>query len=925
MTQFLRLCSALCLTLLLLPVSAAAGDLFGLPIRSIMHVDEDGAPWPEADSLLPLLMVKPGDRLDAETVREGITNLYLKRQFRDVRVEAYGENGGVALVVHLTPVTIVDKIVLRGNHSLSDRAIKDAMAGMVGRELREEQYPDIRMSIQALYQAEGFYGVRVNFRSEKASRPHAVHLYVYVIEPKRTVIEKVRFRGNTVFAEKELASAMQNRAGTPLLTNVLFEQDLPAIQRIYAEAGYPAAQPGPVSMSFKEERAFLDIGGSEGPKVTVSFGGNRVFSDRELGELLILRQEHDVSDTVIESSAEKIRNAYRDEGYADVKVETAKRTGSPAALHIHFAVTEGPRVIVETVRVEGNSSLGTTEILDIMETKGTRWYRRARPFREDLLEKDRDHVLDRYNAAGFLNAEVKIIVARSADGKTATITLKIVEGMKTLVGNISFEGNALFPREELASIVAVKSGMPYSDRMVEEDKYRLLTRYAAKGYLYARVDAEKRSVAGEGQTEVMDIQFRITEDKLVTVGTVILRGNAYTRDWVLMRELEPKKGEPYSYEKILQSQQRVYRYGYFSQARYEPIKPFERTYQKDMLFTVEERPAGAVEFGVGYGDLDRLRGFVELSHRNLWGTARYASLRLEGSDILKRAAATFQEPWFLGHRLQSHLTLAWSDRKNINQDTRDVNYQTRKTTAAYGIDKLYNGFKSSLTYQFENVDNYNVKPEAQLSFEDSGRVLISSLNPAVIWDLRDDPFNPTRGGIHGIVVKESMKELGSEAVFTKASVQSSWFFGLFGRSVLALSGRAGMAWAHQDTEVVPIHERFYLGGGTTIRGYTQDSVGPYIVDAAGERIPTGGSSMAQLNAEVRVNSTTGGGGIVLFTDGGNVWIDKKIRPDDLRASYGIGLRYNTPVGPLRVDYGQKIHRRSGETPGELHFNIGHAF
>ena len=423
----------------------------------------------------------------------------------------------------------------------------------------------------------------------------------------------------------------------------------------------------------------------------------------------------------------------------------------------------------------------------------------------------------------------------------------------------------------------------------------------------------------------MNVRFRVAEDQRVTMGKVILRGNVTTRDHVILRELEPRTGEPYNYESILKSQQRIYRYGYFSYAKFEPVHPYEKESTKDMLFTVEERPAGAVEFGVGYGTLDRLRGFVEVSHRNIWGTARYASLRFEASDILKRAAFTFKEPWFLGYRyLESKFILALSDSKNINERTREIYYQTKKASASYGVERYYEDLRVSLTYQYENVDNYNVQPAAELTPEDSGRVLISSLNPAVILDKRDDPFNPTKGSLHGLNIKEALKELGSEADFTKVTVQTTWYLPVAVRTVFALSGRAGMGWPHHETLEIPLHERFYLGGSTTVRGYTQDSVGPYNLNASGDRVPTGGSSMVQLNAEIRLNMT-GGSGFVVFTDAGNVWVDQSIRMDDLRASYGAGFRYHTPVGPLRVDYGQKINRKSGESPGELHFSIGQAF
>jgi outer membrane protein insertion porin family len=950
------------LLLIGIPATVLAADLSGLPVTTITLKDDLGRPLPEVDSLLPLVEVKPGDLFSRQAVQKGIGYLYLEGKFRDVRVEAVPEQGGVRLEYTLVPIIIVERIVLRGNHSLPDRVIQEVTRGIEGREFREDTFPDIRTNIQTRYQAEGFYNVRVNFRHEPALDPHRKVLYIYIKEPKRTLIKDVRFKGNTVFKEGELLGVMKNRPGRPLRTNVLFEEDFEAIKAAYARAGYPAASPGPVSMSFRDEQAFLEIGGVEGPKVSVSFTGTREFCvnqfpdllhfDPDNGEsgavmeeqcseyfrdLLLIWSEHDLSDTVIESSMEKIKTVYRDLGYPDVNV-SVKKTEAPGTLDLAFTVQEGKKVSVDKVRVEGNAVFTAKQIKDMMATRESGWFR-SRPYREDILDADVESITDQYVAAGYLAANVKRTVTRTTDGSKAIVDLKITEGRKTLTGNISFEGNAAITGEELAGVLKLKTAAPFSDRLLEEDRYRLLSLYSSKGYLYTRIETEKKPAFAaetpgpEGKSgaivdtspEVIHIRYRIAEDRQVTVGKVILRGNVETRDAVILRELEPRTGEPYSYESILKSQQRIYRYGYFSYAKFEPVHPYEKEYIKDMLFTVEERPAGAVEFGVGYGTLDRLRGFVEVSHRNIWGTARFASLRLEGSDILERAALTFQEPWFLGYRyLESKFILAWSNSKRINEQTREIYYQTRKTTASYGVERHYEGLRLSLTYQFENVDNYNVQPAAELTPEDSGRVLVSSLSPAVILDKRDDPFNPMRGSLSGVNIKEAMKELRSEVDFTKVTVQSTWYLPVAERVIIALSGRAGRGWPHHDTPEIPLHERFYLGGNNTVRGYIQDSIGPPGTAATSSKIPTGGDRMIQLNAELRLN-TVEGGGVVIFTDAGNVWVDQAIRLDDLRASYGAGFRYHTPVGPLRLDYGQKIHRQSGESAGEFHFSIGQAF
>jgi outer membrane protein insertion porin family len=503
--------------------------------------------------------------------------------------------------------------------------------------------------------------------------------------------------------------------------------------------------------------------------------------------------------------------------------------------------------------------------------------------------------------------------------------------------------------------MSLKPGLPFNELLLEEDRYRILSLYSNKGYLYAKVEAEKtlgypaevaspvenaekgeeskphppaKGVEKVPANGTADIRFRIAEDHPVTIGKIILRGNESTKDHILLRELFVKPGGLYDYGAILTSQQRIYSLRYFGLVRIEPLRPGEKEYVKDLLLTVEERPAGAVEFGAGYGNLDRLKGFVEVSHRNLWGGAEYASFRVEGSDILKRRIFNYQKPWFLGYKLESRFTVTWFDRKEINSQTRELYYETRETALAYGLEKVHRGFRFSLAYQWEKVDNYIVNPGAVLSPEDKGRMIIKSINPGILWDLRDDPFNPRRGSLHGIAVKEALPELGSQADFTKVTAQSTWFFPLGGDVVAALSARAGMAWPHRDTDQIPLHERYLAGGGNTIRGYSQDSVGPMGADG---KTPTGGDSMAIFNAELRTNAG-GGLGLVFFTDAGRVWIRNSVLPagspptiDDVRASYGAGIRYNTPVGPLRVDYGQKISRRPGESPGVLHLNIGHAF
>lgn len=902
--------------LLFSPASSAPADFSGLTITGIEFKDEYGNSWPQSEGLLELTAMKQGDRFSGAAVREGLSMLFLKGLFEDIRVEAFPDNGGVRLEYLLFQKTLVSSVEIHGNKALSTDALRDLLAPLEGKEPREEKLAVLKDDLLALCHAEGYYGAKAAFRAEPLKGSHRVILHVDIRESAPTLIEEITFSGNTIFKDKDLLKVLKSKRGAPLKRDLLLDTDRTALLNKYAEAGYPARKPGTIGIRFENNKAFVNIQVNEGPRVTVSFTGNREFGSDALSQALLIWPERDVSDSLLDSGMEKIKTLYREKGYADVAIDL-KKTESPGRLDLDFTVREGMRTTVRTISFKGNAAFTAEELGELMALRESGWFF-SQPFREDLLARDLDSLRDHYLEAGYLSTTIKKNVIRSGEENELAVELDIVEGPLTRTGVISFEGNKTLSSAELLSLANLKQGAPFNERIAEEDRYRILSAYTGKGYLYARVDAEKTA-----HDDRVDIRYRIAEDLPVFIGRILLRGNEQTRSEVIMRELLVKPGDFYDYGAILASQQRIYRFGYFRTARFEPARPGEKEYVKNMLFTVEEGPAGAVELGAGYGDLDRLRGFVEVSHRNVWGAARYSSLRFEQSSILQRAIFNFQEPWFLGRKLENTFSLVWSDSAKLNSDTRELYYETRKTVASFGVEKSYEALKPSLTYQFENVVNYNVKPEAQLTPEDSGRVLVSSLIPALIWDLRDDVFNPRKGALYGVILKEALRELGSEADFSKLTVQGSWFLPV-GKNVLALSARAGTAWPFRSTQEVPLHERFYLGGSTTVRGFQQDSIGPSSVGPDGELIPTGGSSMAALNLELRINPGEGFG-LVLFYDAGNVWTGQSINLSDLRASYGPGIRYGTPVGPLSIDYGQKVKRLPGESPGEFHFNIGNTF
>ncbi|MFQ3574777.1 MAG: outer membrane protein assembly factor, partial [Thermodesulfovibrionales bacterium] len=253
-------------------------------------------------------------------------------------------------------------------------------------------------------------------------------------------------------------------------------------------------------------------------------------------------------------------------------------------------------------------------------------------------------------------------------------------------------------------------------------------------------------------------------------------------------------------------------------------------------------------------------------------------------------------------------------------DTREVRYRLKRTTASLGIDRrLAKEFNVEFYYDFSVVNTFDVKPDIIITREDTGTLIISALRTGFIYDTRDSPFEPTEGMLAGITAKFATSLLLSETDFAKLSFYINKYLALSKNMVFAGSLRGGIARGLKNTQELPLVERFFLGGRTTVRGYEQDMLGPKGSDGN----PIGGNLFSMANLELRTNVGKGLG-IVTFLDAGNVW-QTTANMSTIRYTTGLGLRYNTPVGPFRIDYGYKLNRQKGESKGEIHFSLGHAF
>jgi outer membrane protein insertion porin family len=877
--------------------AAAAGRV---QIRGLESIGEK--------EFLNMFCTKEGSPVSAERVRDGIKRAFLKGIFEDISVEVPdGENPPV--LIDVRERDFIRKIYLSGDYALSAKVIRRLFLLKEGQVMRYDLVGTATDMLKEDIGRYGFTDAKVAVKTVRTDRPYRVDIHLAVDTGIPLIIRNIKI--TVVPPSPSFAKAGEGGfAGEMRLSigdrydQVRIEDDLKHVKEYFKEHGYFKPVVGPYSYKGGE----LEIVINPGLHMTVVFKGNRALSTKTLMGTVPFFEIEDFNDSVVEESIARMISLYHERGYPFAQVAPVINSDG-RNIDVSFFVYEGERIKIKSVGF-GGTDLPQNRLKDVLSL------REGEVYDPDLLESDKESLKEFYGSLGYLEASVRNIdaVVDRTTG-TADIHVDIDEGKKTSVVSVGIEGVAPEVANKLVPLAGIKPGDPYNEVDISNARFRILDYFDNGGYPDTDV-LVTRSIEHYGASLV----FKVVEGKKKFFGKTIVRGNKQTKYEVIRRELGYKDGEPYSFRSLAEARQRLYRVGLFTDVQIGPSDDVGD--KKDILVSVEEGNAGAVEFGLGYADYEKFRGFAEVSYRNLWGMNRVGSFRTELSSLENRLILQYNEPWFFGRPLPFRAFLLYENRKEFNLDNKEVLYKLTRYGATAGVEKkLSDTMKGELYYDFSLVNTRNVKPDVVLSKEDTGTLAISGIKPALVYDTRDNPFDPARGVLAGIQVKVASFVLLSETNFVKLEVYGSHFQRLSRRIVLALSVRGGAAFGYKDTNELPIVERFFLGGRSTVRGYEQDTLGPKGADGN----PTGGNAFLMGNLEFRT-SVGRGFGVVTFFDTGNVWVKvKDMNPGNLKYTAGLGLRYETPVGPLRVDYGFKLNKEPGESVGEVHFSVGQAF
>ena len=958
---------------------AGAADPAALAGQNVAEVRlfRDGRPLDEP-SLLDFIETRPGQPLSMRQVRESLTHLFSLGEFIDVRVSAAAGAQGVSLRYDLAPFRGAEGIEVLDARGRPVEEAADLVRRRVGSVVAPGQVAAAAALLEEYYRDAGRFAARI------APRPPAPDgRFVIDVDPGPPArIGSVTVRG----VEPPRLPAVLNRLGVregdpydpaELDRRLADYEDEVRSRRFYAARFSHAAAPSPDGLAVS-----LDLDVRPGSRVAIRFEGDPV-PEARVDELVPVAREASIDEDLLEDSGLRVRTHLRELGYRDARV-THRRLEEPGQLSIVFAVQRGARYVVEEIAFTGHAVLTEAELAALFDVAA------GAPLVMDGVEAGVSAVRAAYERRGYRGVEVEarpelVDAASSGDGRESPavpvrLVVDVVEGPATTVGAVSFEGVTAFTAAELAAAIEVRPGVPFHAPQARAAAAEIRLRYLNEGYEAAQVDVEPRF---DESGENAGVTFLVHEGPRVFVDHVLIVGNRQISASTIRRELALRPGQPLGRDEIDETRRRLTALGIFRRIE---LREFSHgaADRRDVVVVVEEAPATSIGYGGGFEASQRLRagasgaateqlefaprGFFEIGRRNLWGKNRSVDLYTRVSMWPKGAPAgqvsrtdlgfneyrfllNFREPRAFGQS-GDLLVSGFAEqviRPSFDLISRGVNAELRRVIG------------STMTWRLGQTFGVNRIANEQLQSEDRPlvdrlfpEVRLSTLSAGLIRDTRTDPLEPTGGSLLAFDVEASSPRLGSAVGFAKTVLQGFLYRQLPGEAVLAAGARLGLARSFTETllqtstlvltddgvpvlqdvarltfiHTLPASERFFAGGDSTVRGFALDRLGDESTIGA-NGFPTGGNAMIVLNSELRV-PVFGPLQVVGFLDAGNV-IDRVSNFDlaRIRGSAGFGVRYRSPIGPIRVDLGFKLDRR--EFAGEresltaLHLSIGQAF
>jgi outer membrane protein insertion porin family len=668
----------------------------------------------------------------------------------------------------------------------------------------------------------------------------------------------------------------------------------------------------------------------------IRFEGIKHLTEDKLRPLVTMKTPEIYDLVEVKKSVAALIESYHVEGYHAVKITPQLITDERNESLLTFNIEEGAKILIDAIIFEGNKALKSKTLTAAMMTKKRwiwSWMTGRGTYKAEQIQYDIDLLTALYYDRGYMDVKIKQPqISMVEDGRFMNLLIEIDEGPQYRTGELRITGDLIKPREELSALLTLKKGEIFSRSELRNSVVALTDLYADQGYANANVVPY---TSKDPEELKIDLKLGIEQGALIHIEKINIGGNTITRDKVIRRELSLIEGDLYSATKIKISRNRLRNLGFFEEVNVSVGEGSSRE-AAELDIEVSEKPTGSFTIGAGYSSVDHAIAQGSISQANFmgYGIKLDASATLGGASQLYRIGLL--DPYFLDTR--------WTAGFDLYETERDwSDFSERATGIALKVGHpLGRHSRGLLTYRYEDKEIYNVFDSRPDLREETS--LLSSVTATLSRNTTDYRMNPSTGGSTSFSAEYA--GLGGTDKFAKLEFSHRHFFPLFWKTVLSINGDIAYVFKTADSEV-PVTEKFYLGGLRSIRGFETREVGP--INPAIPAIPpimdhfdptevlvdgvtgvdasfAGGEKAAFFNLEflfpISEEYKLKG---LFFVDGGNAWRENDDYFTDMRYSAGYGVRWLSPLGPLRFEWGYNLDPRDDERKSVFEFSIGSFF
>jgi outer membrane protein assembly complex protein YaeT len=968
------------------PAEAAEAPKAAPTVVEVRLVSEDG----KTLQTLPEIAVRPGAPLDSRQVADSLRTLYRTGDYADLKVVAVEVEGGVRLDFVARENLFFGEVRIEGlTPPPSEASAAAAMQLALGQTYRGGLLDEALSRMKDALLEDGLYQAEVSAETLPNADTRQIDIVVHVKQGLRARVGAVHLSNQTAHPDAELLAKSRLHVGREL-TSARLQTATERIRQYLVKKGRLGARAVARRGDYDAAKNAvpLELEVTEGPRVRVEVTGAK-FSKGQLKKLIPIYQEGAIDADLLEEGKRNIQEKLERDSYFDAVVDYTTETKAVAETKsetaeseqvITYQVERGVRHRLVGIEISGNHYFRTEDLKSRLLISANAFGVRGR-FSQRLVDADAASMTNLYVSNGFLDAKVEAVKDHKYKGHEGDlfVQFKIEEGRQTRVASLAIDGAHAFKTEELLNVIGSTPGQPYSDITVATDRGNILALYFNEGFPEASFSATAEPAgtapasSKTGATETVNIvklTYRLEEGPQTRVRRVLLSGYRHTKPGAIRREVLVRPSEPLRQGDVVESQRRLYNLGIFNRVTIEPQNPAGTDPDKNIAVLVEEAKRYTLAYGGGF-EVQRLasttdptggqvqaavRGILEITKNNLTGRADSLSLKLRGSTIEDRVLLAYSAPNTFANPHLSFQATAYTER------TQDIN--TFKESRYEGSIQLTDQVTRLTTmlyrYSFRKVVlsnlNVHIAPDEVPLFDQP--TLVSQFGVTWVRDSRNNPADATKGTLNSIDVSDADTTIGSSASFLRVILQNSTYHRIRKRFVFARSLRFGILQPYRDTvsldfppqdtqpppRVIPLPERFFAGGGASLRGFALNQAGPRDSTTG---FPVGGQAILVLNQEFRfpmrlpyIGADLGG---ALFYDGGNVY--SRVSRISFRATLprptfatipdpnnptgpqittctahctnelnyfahtiGFGLRYATPVGPIRVDLGYQINK-----------------